>query len=379
MAKRRLRKEGSIFQRKSDGLWCATISLGYGENRRRKRKTVYGSTAAKVQAKLLALKNKQQIGLPIDDTRTLERFLAGWLMSVKSTVRMRTFEKYESTVNKHIVPQLGRVKLEELQPQDVRVPLAAKLAAGLHPRTVSGIRLVLCYALNQAMNDGLLGRNVAALVKGPKIPSHEMKVWTEEQARTFLECCDKEPLGALYVLALHSGLRRGELCALRWSDVDLDKGVAAVSRSLQRTRTDGLVFEEPKSVKSRRSVSLAPAVISALKAHRARQAETRLAAGSLWQDNGLLFPTGIGTPMDPRNLGLDYDRMIEKSKLPRIRLHDLRHTFATIGLGRGVHPKVMSDMLGHSKVSLTLDVYSHALPTFQTEASDKIAQALASK
>ncbi len=376
--RRRGQNEGSIFERK-DGRWCGIISLGWKDGKRR-RKAVYGATAEEVQDELTKLKSKKLSGLPIEtDRRTVARFLADWLASVKSSVRLRTFEKYESTVNKHIVPQFGRVKLEKLGPQDVQALLDAKLAAGLHPRTVTGIRIVLCYALNQAMRWELLSRNVAALVKGPKIPRREMKVWTEDQARKFIECCDGEPLGALYVIALYTGLRRGELCALRWSDVDLDTRVATVRRSLQRTRAAGLIFEEPKTEKARRSISLAPAVISALRAHRKRQAEARLAAGPLWQDNGLIFPTGIGTPLDPRGLGIDYDRMIEKSELPRIRLHDLRHTFATIGLGQGVHPKVMSDMLGHSKVSLTLDVYSHALPSFQTEASEKIAQALATK
>ena len=233
--RRRGQNEGSIFERK-DGRWCGIISLGWRENGKRRRKTVYGATAAAVQDKLTALKNKKLSGVPIEtDRRTVARFLVDWLASVKSSVRLRTFEAYESAVNRHIVPQLGRLKIEKLGPQDVQALLDAKLAAGLHPRTVTGIRLVLCYALNQAMRWELLSRNVAALVKGPKIPRREMKVWTEDQARKFIECCDGEPLGALYVLALYTGLRRGELSALRWSDVDLDIGVATVRRSLQRT------------------------------------------------------------------------------------------------------------------------------------------------
>jgi len=275
-----------------------------------------------------------------------------------------------------LVPRLGRFRIEKLAPRDVQALLDEKLAAGLHPRTVQGIIQILSYALNEGMRWELLSRNVAALVRGPKIPRHEMTVWTEKQARHFLDCCDREPLGALYVLALFTGLRRGELSGLRWSDVDLDAGLVTVRRSLQRSRTRGLIFEEPKTEKARRSIRLAPAVVSALKAHRKRQAETRLAAGPLWQDGDLVFCTGIGTPLDPRNLGLDYDRMIEKSKLPRIRLHDLRHTFATIGLSKNIHPKVMSEMLGHSKIALTLDVYSHALPSLQADAADKIAEAL---
>jgi integrase len=376
-SRRRGQGEGSVFQL-PDGRWVAEISLPSRLGKRR-RKKFYDTTAAKVRAKVLAYRASQQDGVVVDDALTVKRLLTDWLASVKSTVRIRSYEKYESIVNKHLLPDLGRIRLEKLSPQHVQTLIDAKLAAGLHPNTVSGIKIVLSHALSQAMRFSMIGRNVAALVRGPKIPRHEMSVRTQEQAAHFIECCDKEPLGAFYVLKLHTGLRRGEGTALRWQDVDLVAGIATIKRSLQRSNTQGLIFEEPKSVKSRRSISLAPAVIAALKAHRARQNETRLAAGPEWQDNDLIFCTGIGTPIDPRSLSLDYDRMIEKSELPRIRLHDMRHTFATIGLGHGVHPKVMSDMLGHSKVSLTLDVYSHALPSFQTEASDKIAHALAAK
>ena len=274
--KRRGQNEGSIFERK-DGRWCGIISLGWTDGKRH-RKAVYGATAAEVQDKLTALKSKKLSGVPIEtDRRTVARFLTDWLASVKSSVRVRTFEKYESTVNKHIVPQFGRVKLEKLGPQDVQSLLDAKLAAGLHPRTVTGIRLVLCYALNQAMRWELLSRNVAALVKSPKIPRREMKVWTEDQARKFIECCDSEPLGALYVLALYTGLRRGELCALRWSDVDLDTGVATVRRSLQRTHTAGLSI---RGTENRESTTLdQPRTRSHLRAQGASQAPSRGAAG----------------------------------------------------------------------------------------------------
>jgi len=373
-SKRRGAGEGNIYQR-ADGRWCARLSHGW-KNGKRVRKWFYGLTAADVQDQLTVAKAKKLAGVPIDGDRpTVARHLTDWLASIKSSVRTRTFEKYEDTVNKHLVPRLGRIRLEKLAPRDVQALLDEKLK-DLHPRTVQGIRQILSYALNEAMRWELLSRNVAALVRGPKIPSHEMTVWTEEQARTFLDCCDREPLGALYALALYTGLRRGELSGLRWSDVDLDAGLVTVRRSLQRTRTHGLVFEEPKTEKARRSIRLAPAVVSVLKAHRKRQAEARLAAGPLWHDGDLVFCTGIGTPLDPRGLGIDYDRMIEKSGLPRIRLHDLRHTFATIGLSKNIHPKVMSEMLGHSKIALTLDVYSHALPSLQADAADKIAEAL---
>src|SRR5271155_5580216 len=224
--KRRGAGEGNIYQR-ADGRWCARLSLGW-KNGKRERKWFYGLNAADVQDQLTVAKAKKLAGVPIDSDRpTVARHLADWLASIKSSVRTRTFEKYEDTVNKHLVPHLGRIRLEKLAPRDVQALLDEKLK-NLHPRTVQGIRQVLSYALNEAMRWELLSRNVAALVRGPKIPSHEMTVWTEEQARTFLDCSEREPLGALYVLALFTGLRRGELSGLRWSDLDLDAGLVSV-------------------------------------------------------------------------------------------------------------------------------------------------------
>jgi integrase len=353
------------------------MNLGWSDGRR-VRKYYYADDYDSVQKELTVAKANLLRGAPViaDRRRTVGTFLDEWVLSIKSSVRIRTFEKYDALIRKHLVPHLGRIKLEKMTPSDVQRLLDLKLASGVHPRTVLNIRALLSYALNDAIRWGLLTRNSAALVRSPKIPRQEMKVWTEEQARTFLDCCSGKRLGALYTLALFTGMRRGELCALRWSDLDLDGGVLTVARSLQRTCTKGLVFEEPKTAKGRRSISLAPVVVAALRSHRKRQLQRRLAAGPSWKDQDLTFSTGIGTPLDPRNLALDYDRMIEKAEVPRIRFHDLRHTFATIGLAQGVHPKVMSDMLGHAKVSMTLDTYSHALPKFQTEAADKIADAL---
>lgn len=379
MARKRARgqNEGSIFQRK-DGRWVGQLSLGW-KNGRRERTYFYGNTASSVQDQMTAAKEKRRRGIPVkDDSRTVARLLDDWLASIKSSVRTRTYEKYQDTVRIHLKPSVGRLKIEKLMPQDVQKLLDEKLAGGLHPRTVQSVKQVLSYALNEAVRWQLLSRNVAMLVKGPKIPQREMNVWNEEQARKFLETCTGKPLDALYTVALFTGLRRGEILALRWSDLELDAGMLMVRRNMQRTRSRGIVFEEPKTKKGRRSINLAPPVIAALRAHRKRQLETRLACGPEWKDQDLVFCTGLGTPLDPRTLALDYERMIEKSKLPRITFHSLRHTFATIGLTKNVNPKVMADMLGHSKVSVTLDVYSHALPNLQAEAAGRIAQALIS-
>ena len=167
------------------------------------------------------------------------------------------------------------------------------------------------------------------------------------------------------------------MLGLRWDDLDLATDTLAVRRSLQRTKAAGLIFEEPKTRQARRTVKLSRTLVAALRAHHKRQLETRMLAGSRWREHDLLFTTTIGTPLDPKTLGDDFARMLTKAELPHIRFHDLRHSAATLALTQGIHPKVVAEMLGHSKISLTLDVYSHALPNLQAEAAEKMASILA--
>jgi len=222
----------------------------------------------------------------------------------------------------------------------------------------------------------MVARNAAELVDGPKVPHREMRFLSPEQARTFLAACKSEPLEGLYLLALATGLRRGELLALKWEDIDFDAGKFSVRRALGRSSTQGIVIAEPKTPQGRRTVRLSSPLVAALKSHRKRQLEQRLQAGAEWREGGYVFTTGIGTTIDPRKLAINYRRMLTKAALPAIRFQDLRHSAATIALSQGVHPKIVSEMLGHSRISLTLDVYSHSLPTLQAEAADRMAVAL---
>jgi integrase len=223
----------------------------------------------------------------------------------------------------------------------------------------------------------IVPRNVASLVKGPKTTHHEWTPLDISQARQFLAACQESRLEALYVLALSTGLRRGELLGLRWEDIDLNAGTVSIKRSLQRTSTRGLVFEPPKTALSRRTIKIGANVKAALKVHRVRQLEARLAAGMRWRDTSTVFASGIGTSLDPRQLTIDFRRMLAKADLPLIRFHDLRHSSATLALSQGVHPKIVAEMLGHSRISLTLDVYSHSFPNLQAEAAEKMASVLA--
>ena len=218
----------------------------------------------------------------------------------------------------------------------------------------------------------LVARNVATLVTPPRRRRREMTALDPGQARALLEARAGDRLEALYALALTTGMRMGELLALRWREVDLDGGTLRVNATLHRTR-DGFVFAEPKTARSRRQVALTNAAVGALRRHRVAQAEERLRLGAVWEDNDLVFANEVGRPIEATNLrNRSFWPLLERAALPRIRFHDLRHTAATLLLGQGVHPKIVSEMLGHSQIAITLDLYSHVTPTMQRQAAETL-------
>jgi integrase len=378
MKRRRGAGEGLIRLR-SDNRWEGRVDLGW-QNGKRIRKCLYAATRVELQTRMRELLRGRDRGTGPSSSAspTLARFLTGWLATIKRSVRVRSYERYEGIVTRHIVPDLGRVRLEKLNPSEVRSLLAAKTAAGLGARTVGQIRLVLAAALDQAVREDAVPRNVAALVDSPKVPHSEMKVLTPPQASALLQAAKAGRLEALYWIALTTGLRRGELLALKWEDIELERGTLSVKRSLGRAN-GGIVIDAPKTAQGRRTVRLCEPAIARLRAHHKRQLEARLMNGPDWRDEGWVFTTGIGTTLDPRNLGIDFRHLLTKAELPRIRFHDLRHSAATIALSENIHPKVVSEMLGHSKISVTLDLYTHSLPNLQAEAAEKIGAALTFK
>jgi integrase len=226
------------------------------------------------------------------------------------------------------------------------------------------------------MRWGYVARNVATLVSPPRIPRHEIAPLSAEQARTVLAAAKGDRHEALYVLALSTGMRLGELLGLRWQDVDIEGGMLQVRQALTRTKAR-LQLGEPKSARSRRRIALTPRTVEALRQHRSRQAVERLRLGPTWQDIGLVFPSEVGTPMDAGNmLRQSFHPLLDKAGLPRIRFHDLRHTAATLLLQQGVHAKIVSEMLGHSSIGLTLDTYSHVLPDMQQQAVQAMERVL---
>jgi integrase len=376
LARRRGQGEGSI-QRRADGRWAAAIDLGY-VNGIRKRKTVYGDTRQEAARKLNALLQARHDGTPITrDTTTVATFLTDWLEATQTTVRPRSYQRYEEYVRLHITPNIGRIRLTRLTPQHVQRLYAQQLAAGASPQSVLHLHRVLHRALSRAVKWGLVARNVTEQVDPPRVARKEMRTLSPDETRRFLSAARGDRLEALYVLAVTAGLRQGELLGLRWRDVDLDQRTVRVVGSLQNIPGQGLTIVEPKTVRSRRQVVISETAADALRRHRVAQAEERLALGEAWEDHDLVFANALGKPINPSNLLIrSYRKLLERAGLPKLRFHDLRHTAATLLLGAGIHPKVVSEMLGHSNIAITLDLYSHVTPTMQHHAADALDELL---
>ena len=366
--------EGSIGRRK-DGLYMAryTVQTATGT----KRKTLYGKTRSEVSAKLSKALTDREGGLTYDaGKQTVEEYLARWLSnSVRDTVRQRTYERYESIVRVHLAPAIGKVKLKALTPDHVRGLYRKKLDGGLAPRTVLHIHRTLSKALKQATDDGLIPRNAAAPVKPPRPSREEIRPLNREQVRALFEAAREDRLEALYVVAVTAGLRRGELQGLKWEDLDLEAGTLQVQRTLSEPK-GGYVFEAPKAGKGR-NVRLTRKAMAALREHRKRQLEERMQKAGLWREQGLVFPSAVGTPLWGGNLNRAFKTLLKRAGLLHsFRFHDLRHTCATLLLRQGVNPKFVQELLGHRDVSLTLNTYSHVLPDMGDVAASAMDEAL---
>lgn len=377
---RRGHGEGSIYLR-GDGRWAASISLEGG-----KRKTFYGKTRKEVQEQLkTALHQQQQSILATGPQQKVEQFLIHWLENVhKQSIRSRTYERYEEIVRLHLVPGIGRHQLQKLSPQHLQSFYTNKLEEGLSTTTVISFHNVLHKALETAVRWNLISRNVCDLVSPPRRKRFEIQPLSVEQVQQLLAASREHRQEALFILALATGMRRGELLGLKWQDINFQTDTLQVRRILTRVPTkvknpQGATYveAEPKTEKGRRSILLPPFVVEALKQHRARQLEARLKAGAAWQEHDYVFCTSVGTHLHPtRDVLNQLKVLLAKAGLPAIRFHDLRHSSATMLLSMSVHPKIVQEILGHSQISMTLDTYSHVLPTMQKEAMSKLNELL---
>ena len=368
MAKQRGHGEGSIYQRQ-DGRWAASITL---ENR--KRKTFYGKTRKEVQEKLRVALNEQKQGiLSTGPQQSMKQFLEQWLEEVhKPTIRIGTYKGYRRYLDKHVLPVLGHVMIQKLTPQQIQAFYTRKQQEGLSAKSIINIHGMLHKALDHAIRWGLVPRNVCDAVSLPKRTRHEIQPLTDKQARQLLVAASGHSLEGLLTLAVTTGMREGELLALKWQDINFEARSLHIRHSMGYIPGKGYLEFEPKTSKSRRKVVLPPFVCEALKQHRMRQLEARLKAGTRWQDLDLVFCNKYGGYLDPAHLRQRFDKLLREARLPDVRFHDLRHSAATILLSLGVPAKVVQEILGHSLISMTMDIYSHVLPDMQQEAMDKM-------
>ncbi|MBN7304334.1 tyrosine-type recombinase/integrase [Mycobacteroides abscessus subsp. bolletii] len=380
--------EGSFHQR-PNGSWQGRLSYVDQETGARRRLAVYGKTKAETRTKIKAAQERLDAGSPVKDaTRSVGDWLAQWRDTAlaASDRKESTRALYANLSRKHLEGgPFGAITLDKLKPSDIDTLVLALRAQTkvrgdekirrLSDSTVRQVYTVLRAALDDAVRDGLLARNPAALVKRPGVERKEARHLDAGEVTAVLNASEGLRHRDALVLIAATGLRKGEALALRWDAVDLDKRVLKVSATLGRIG-NRLVITEPKTTRSRRIVPLSPAVVTMLKRHKATQAAERLRAANQWIDNGLVFTTEFGTPADPRNLLRTIEIAAEKAGIKGAGVHTLRHSAAVAWLESGVHIKAVADLLGHSSISITGDVYGHTSDDTARAAVDGLATTL---
>ena len=391
--RRRQRSTGSKPRQRKDGRWVAS-ARGLDPDGQQRRFYVYAATRDAVLAKreeLLEQLRQRGVNRTRPDRRTLAAFLDDWLRdSARPRVRDTTHRLYKLVVERHLKnvagakgslkPGLGHIRLDHLDARQIRAHYASLERNGRSPRMRQLAHVVLHQALKDAVRLDVIPRNPCANVDPPRVARRAMKVWTPEQVRQFLNAARGDRYAALYVLAFASGMRKGELLALRWEDVDLDAAALSVRNTLADVGGTWRLAE-PKTDRGRRRIDLPAAAVDALRDQRERLLAEGLRA-SPWcfpsRAKTKCFGEAVSTPTNTRNLvRYSFDRLIVKAELPRIRFHDIRHTAASMWLAAGIHPKIVQERLGHASIGITLDVYSHVLPSVHREAADRIGAILA--
>jgi integrase len=367
------RGTGSVFrrpERKGGKEWIAQVILENGKTRQR-----YFSTQAEADEALTEMLYEQKRGTLITEKdQTVKQLVEHWIENVhKKKIRESTYIEYCKLIKKHIIPGLGHRKLQQLTIQHVDEFYTKKENERLSASTIRHMHAILRQALSYAVKNNLVTRNVCDYVSLPRIKRHEIQPLTVEQANEFLAAAKGHRLEALFITAVLTGMREGELLALRWQDIHFEEKCLQVHRSVRFFPGRGPVEGEPKTASSRRKIVLSPFLVDVLKQHRVHQLEARLQAGKTWEDHDLVFCNSCGGFTSPATLFDTFQKLLRNAGLPHMRFHDLRHSAATFLLAKGVHIKVVQELLGHSNILITLNIYSHVLPSLQEDAMNKLS------
>ena len=380
--------QGSIYKDDASGLWCATVTADG------KRRTVRSKRKDVVVQKLAALQRDVAAGLPIATSGvTVGAFLAEWLAAKRSSLAPQTSDSYERRIRRQVVPHIGSTRLSDLDRTHIQGLYELLQDEGLSAQTVNHVDAILKTALKEGVRWGRVARNVAELVDPPRVVRVQPRVLSAVEASRFLDCAQGDRYEAIYVLAIGTGMRRGELLGLHWRDVDLDRGLLSVNWNLIRTSRDELQLDAPKTAQSRRRLTLDEETITALREHRARQLEQRLQVGTAWQETDLVFCNEVGRATNPSNLivrsfwpirkqaGFDAVTTTDRRGrttviVPALRFHDLRHTAGTLMLEANVPLKIVSSRLGHSNINVTADTYLHVTDRMDHEAAVAVGDLL---
>ena len=382
--RKRANAEGSLFYRADRKRWEARITVGRKEDGTPIRRTVVGRTRAEALERLDNLRRSTAARSDLPAEMTTRRFMEHWISDVLplAAIAQTTADGYARIAKLYVIPYVGRKRLDQLSPADVRSMLASLRGAGLAPNTQRQARSVLRRALRTALADGLVTRNVAELVDGVRVGRQEGRTLTPQQARTLLTSAREYPYEALVAVLLSTGVRKGEALGLSWADLNLDATplTLSVQRSLKKDLRGAVYVSEPKTTGSRRTIHLPGSLVDVLRRHRVAQAAQRLEFGAGWGGHwaplDLVYTSSIGTPLDPDKVNKDVQAITQEAGLGTWTPHELRHSAASILLATGTPLKVVSEMLGHSSIRVTADVYGHLLAPARTEAAEAMESAL---
>ena len=370
---------GYITKRGKDS-YTIVLDLGRDpETGKRKQQWVsVKGTKKDAEKRLSELLSQLDNGIYVQPKKTtLADFLEMWLNEyAKNNLSPRGFERYSGIIRKHLIPDLGKVTLTQLKPEHLQKHYAAKLNDGLSSRTVRYHHALIHVALQTAVKWALVSRNVADAVDPPRFRRIEMQTWDEEEVNQFLEAAKESPYYSLFYTALFTGMRRSEILALRWQDVDCIYCQIYVNRGLHQLKNGNFIFTQPKSAKSSRTIALTPSTILMLREYQEKQKLEREMLGTSLADGDLVFSNVEGKPLRPNTITRAWTTLAAKCGLKVIRLHDARHTHASLMLKQGIHPKVVQERLGHSSIQMTIDTYSHVAPGIQEAAANRFDEIL---